>query len=435
MSPPDNSRSAAIRAVIADFLGQRVEAKIADVEKDKKLDDDAKRQQKRTKLREQFVFNTWLEDAARRVGQIQAVTHSLKAIHPDAKGSSLFREPRSLTPLKELGSHALGLVFDVDVVGNAAALDIYKFLKLEVQGRSLMSLAIEGDADLGVALSPDADIAHAWMTAFAGLVRSCGQFSSHTQAKQIYWPVAGDPHDDAGFHLLAPLYPTSLIQRFYETLQDDRFGDGAKVARAARKAGEWHERPVREYPNLAIQKLGGSNQQNISQLNSERRGDNCLLASLPPVWQSPTIKPVLNVASLFDVFRWRREVRALAAHLRRYLESDPARNKETRERRNELVEALLDELMQFTAEVQTLAAGWSADPACDLPSHQIAWLDPEGTDAASTDMIDRIASDFAHWLNAQFRNPLPMGDPEYLHWRKQARELFKEAEREGAYEQ
>lgn len=435
MSPPDNSRSAAIRAVIADFLGQRVEAKIADVEKDKKLDDDAKRQQKRTKLHEQFVFNTWLEDAARRVGQIQAVTHSLKAIHPDAKGSSLFREPRSLTPLKELGSHALGLVFDVDVVGNAAALDIYKFLKLEVQGRSLMSLAIEGDADLGVALSPDADIAHAWMTAFAGLVRSCGQFSSHTQAKQIYWPVAVDPHDDAGFHLLAPLYPTSLIQRFYETLQDDRFGDGAKVARAARKAGEWHERPVREYPNLAIQKLGGSNQQNISQLNSERRGDNCLLASLPPVWQSPTIKPVLGVASLFDVFRWRREVRALAAHLRRYLESDPARNKETRERRDELVEALLDELMQFTAEVQTLPAGWSADPECNLPSHQITWLDPEGTEAVSTDMIDRMASDFAHWLNAQMRDPLPMGDPEYLHWRKQARELFKEAEREGAYEQ
>jgi CRISPR-associated protein Csy1 len=138
---------------------------------------------------------------------------------------------------------------------------------------------------------------------------------------------------------------------------------------------------------------------------------------------------------MFDVFRWRREVRTLAAHLRRYLESDLARNKESRERRDELVEALLDELMQFTAEVQTLATGWSSDPRCDLPSHQIAWLDPERSDPVTSDMIDRMASDLTNWLNGQLRDPLPMGDAEYQYWRKQAREFFKEIEREGAYEQ
>jgi CRISPR-associated protein Csy1 len=70
-----------------------------------------------------------------------------------------------------------------------------------------------------------------------------------------------------------------------------------------------------------------------------------------------------------------------------------------------------------------------------LPSHQIAWLDPQGTDIDKTDMMDRMVSDFANWLNGQLREPLPMGDAEYLYWRKQARELFKEAEREGVYEQ
>jgi CRISPR-associated protein Csy1 len=29
----------------------------------------------------------WLEDAARRAGQIQLASHTLKAIHPDARGS------------------------------------------------------------------------------------------------------------------------------------------------------------------------------------------------------------------------------------------------------------------------------------------------------------------------------------------------------------
>lgn len=426
MSTQPSGRQAELRSLIADFLSARLNAKL-----EKLAEDDPKR----SELLMQFHPPTWLEDAARRVSQIQAVTHSLKPIHPDAKGSSLFREPRSLAPIKELGSHTLGTVFDADVVGNAAALDVYKFLKLEHNGRTLLNLCTEADDDLGAALNPDPTIARSWMAAFAGLAEPRGKFSSHTQAKQIYWPVGNDPHDDTGYHLLAPLYPTSLVHRFYQTLQEDRFGEAAKAAREARKAGDWHERPVREYPNLAIQKLGGTKPQNISQLNSERRGDNCLLASLPPVWQSADVKPVLNVASLFDVFRWRKEVRTLAAHLRRYLESDPTRNKETRERRDELVESLLDELMQYTAEVQTLLPGWSTDARCDLPSHQIAWLDPQGTDIDTTDMMDRMASDFANWLNGQLREPLPMGDAEYLYWRKQARELFKEAEREGVYEQ
>jgi CRISPR-associated protein Csy1 len=191
---------------------------------------------------------------------------------------------------------------------------------------------------------------------------------------------------------------------------------------------------VREYPNLAIQKLGGTKPQNISQLNSERRGDNCLLASLPPVWQSLTVKPLFGVDSMFKVFGWRRQVRTLAADLRHFLEADPDPNLETRTRRDEVVANLLDELMQFSAEVHTLDPGWSADVQCDLSPAHIAWLDPQGTDVAIADVIDRIAGDFANWLNAQLRDPLPTGDAEYLHWRKQARELFKHEERKGPNE-
>jgi len=425
MSPPDPSRSSAIRIVIAEFLQARLDAKLKELAED---------DPKRSELRVQFAPLAWLQDAARRVGQIQAVTHSLKPIHPDAKGSSLFREPQSLAALAEVGSHVLGTDFDADVVGNAAALDVYKLLKLEYDGRSLLSLAVDADTDLGSALSGDPTTARNWMAAFAGLAAPRSQFTSHTLAKQIYWPVGSDPHDDAAYHLLAPLYPTSLVHRFYLTLQEDRFSEAAKAAREARKTNASHERPVREYPNLAVQKLGGTKPQNISQLNSERRGDNCLLASLPPVWQSLTVKPLFKVESLFKVFGWRKEVRLLAGHLRRFLEADPARNQETRQRRDELVDALLDEFMQFTAEVHTLDAGWSADPQCELPPVHCAWLDPDAAGAIQDDLIDRIASDFANWLNAQLRDPLPMGDPEYLYWRKLARDLFKQEEREGAHD-
>lgn len=424
MSLANPVRSTAIRAVILEFLKQRFDSKV------EKLEDN---DPKRAELRLQFVPESWLDDAARRVGQIQAVTHSLKPIHPDAKGSSLFCEPDQLPTLQELGSHALGGHFDADVVGNAAALDVYKFLKLEHQGQSLLQMAVAADADLGAALHPDPATAQAWMKAFAGLAQARGKLSSHTQAKQVYWPVGANPHSDDSYHLLAPLFPTSLVHRVYQTLQDDRFSEAAKAAREARKAGVWHDRPVREYRDLAIQKLGGTKPQNISQLNSERRGDNCLLASLPPVWQSEDVKPLLNTDTLFKPFARRPEVRTLVKHLRGYLGLDPKNNLASRVHRDDIVEAVLDEFLQFSAELQTLEPGWAADPRCDLPTLHCAWLDPDDPGSPQVpELIDGMADAFGHWLNSQLREPLPMGDPEYLHWRGQAREAFKAAEREGA---
>ncbi len=416
MSTSPTKRQIELRLLIENFLSERLKVKLENLTAD---------DPKRDALREQFVLTTWLEDASRRVAQIQAVTHSLKAIHPDAKGSSLFCNPRSLYPIKEVGSHCLGAIFDADVVGNAAALDVYKFLKLTYEEQTLLTLALSADIDFDAALNDDSNTAQAWMAAFAGLVAPRNKFNSHTQAKQIYWFIGDDPHDDAGYHLLAPLYPTSLVHRIYQTLQDDRFSEAAKEARQARKDGKWHERPVREYPNLAVQKLGGTKPQNISQLNSERRGDNYLLAALPPLWQALPVKPLFNVTSLFDVYQRRREVRRLIKDFHSFLEGNPIANQATRMQRDEFLSALLDELIQFTAEMQTLASGWSKDPSCKLLPLHCAWLDPEVSDANTDEVIEGIASGFAHWLNDRLRS-LSVGDSEFLYWRKLANDQLME---------
>ena len=430
MSLPNPQRSTAIRSVITEFLQQR---------RDDKLEKLAADDPKRPELIEQFVYATWLADAARRVAQIQAVTHSLKPIHPDAKGSSLYREPSSLTAVAEVGTHCLGTSYDADVVGNAAALDVYKFLKLSFEGRSLLELCLLGDPDLAQALSDNSAEAAAWIDAFAGLAAPRGKPRSHTQAKQLYWLAGTNAHDDQAFHLLAPLYPSSLVHRVYLQLQDDRFSDDAKAARAARKDGSHHPRPVREYPDLAIQQLGGTKPQNISQLNSERRGNNCLFSSLPPLWQSAEVRPLLGLSSLFKVFGRRREVQRQARDLRRFLEAMPSANVDTRRQVNNWVNGLIDELLQFCAEQRTLAPSWTLSADCELPAAQRRWLDPEAAEPApglaamaTEDAIAQVAADFARWLNAQLRDPLPVGDPEFLYWRKLAREQFELHEREAA---
>ncbi|MDH4482977.1 MAG: type I-F CRISPR-associated protein Csy1 [Rhodoferax sp.] len=423
---PDLGRVASLQLLIEQFLSERLNGKL-----EKLAPDDPKR----TELQAQFIPAIWLDDAARRVVQIQAVTHSLKPIHPDAKGSSLYREPATLHPSAAVGTHSLGKAFAADVVGNAAALDVYKFLKLSHDGHSLLELAVQGDADLTAALTDNTVLAQQWMAAFASLAEARGTASSHTNAKQLYWLVGNGAHDDGAFHLLAPLYPTSLVHRVYQQIQDDRFSEDVKAARAARKAGNYHSRPVREYPQLAIQKLGGTKPQNISQLNSERRGDNCLLASIPPIWKSEDVRPLLRVSSLFKVYGRRRAVAQQARALRLFLQGDPPRNKPTRRQVQEWVQSLIDELVLFQAELFTLAPGWSQADECRLSAGQRAWLDPLGQALGAMDQddgADTVAADFARWVNAQLRDPLPVGDREFLEWRKLAAEQLAAHEREAA---
>ena len=418
-------RQAALHSLISAFLAERLSSKL-----DKLDPDDPKRQE----LLQQFQPTTWLEDAARRAGQIQAVTHSLKPIHPDAKGTNLYCPPAALAAVPVVGSHCLGDDFAGDVVGNAAALDVYKFLKLEHEGQTLLALAATGDADLAHALSGDPAQAQAWMAAFASLTAPRGQLASHTLAKQLYWPVDTDVHADASYHLLAPLYASSLAHKVFDALQDDRFSDEAKAAREARKAGLYSDRPVREYRDMAVQQLGGTKPQNISQLNSERRGNNHLLASLPPVWQSVAVKPLLNTGSMFHRYSRRPLVRQHVKALVDFLKTDPNPNQATCDQRAGYVDSLLDEFFQFTAELRELEPGWSQHTDCDLSMAQAHWLDPVGAEPpVPVDLADVISRDFAGWLNAQLHAALPVGDPEFVAWRKRMSDEIDAFERESSH--
>ena len=361
---PEAGGKAGYRAAISAFLQERLQAKL-----DKLKPDDPQRDE----VIGSFAHDVWLASAAKRVEQIQAVTHSLKPIHPDARGTNLYVEPRTLPSLAELGSHALGERFVGDVVGNAAALDVYKLLKLEVTGRSLLTA------------------------------------------------------------LLAPLYASSLAHRVWQQIQDDRFSEEAKAARQARHDGLWSDRPVREYPQLAVQQLGGTKPQNISQLNSERRGMNYLLSSLPPQWKVNEQRFPTHADSVFTrYFDTRPLVRQTVKALRHYLESNPNPVKDTRDHRKELVDVLVDEMVAMAAELQhALPPGWTLnDPRFSkLNDDEQTWLDalraelPEEADFANRwlamEWPDAIGTRFGNWLNARLEGQLSFSDIEFREWKKE----------------
>ena len=414
------------REAIHAFLQERLNAKLEKL----KADEDGKR----TELIAQHQPAAWLDDAARRVQQIQAVTHSLKPIHPDARGTNLYVEPRTLPPLAELGSHALGERFVGDVVGNAAALDVYKLLKLEVNGCSLLTALLAHDPDALAALHTEPVQAEKLRDAFVSLTQPRAEGpSSHTLAKQLYWLTGTDACDDSHYTLLAPLYATSLAHAVHAQVQEDRFGEANKAARQARRERKMHDGVFHDYPGLAVQNMGGTKPQNISQLNSERRGMNYLLSSLPPQWQASAVRLPVHAASVFDrLFIARPEVRRTVRALRVFLESNPDANLATRERREELLDALVDELVSLAAELQQiLPPGWSRDDErfADLHRSEQLWLDPlraeqpDEADFASEwlQMVwpAAVGQRFANWLNAQLRGKLPVGDVEARAWQKE----------------
>ncbi|MFC0269489.1 type I-F CRISPR-associated protein Csy1 [Kushneria aurantia] len=391
------------------------------------------------KLQQQFEPQTWLADAAKRVSQLQVVTHSLKAIHPDAKGTNLYVEPGQLERDALVGSHCLPADFEGDVVGNAAALDVYKFLKLQWQGRSLLERALEGDKALVEALSDDRAMAQSWVQAFANIVEPKGAPSSHARGKQLYWLVGDEPGDDTNYRLLAPLYATALAHPFHARLSEARFGEHAKAGRKARRDDVGFEDGYADYPNLAIQKFGGTKPQNISQLNSERGGQNYLLPSLPPHWASREITAPLRTESVFPRFGRRTPVRHLVNDLvswmRQNLREDekrqrqgkaPRKTVQDRNLHNDLVASLADELLLFTFELHRLPAGWSADADCRLVPAEQYWLDPGRAELDTefdsarrqSQWHEEIAERVARWLRHAIdrRVKAGLGDPEHDFW-------------------
>lgn len=425
--PLASPAAAALRTSIERFLQERLDAKLKPLPPD---------DPKRATLQSQFAREIWIADAARRAGQIQAVTHVLKATHPDARGTSFWRTPSDLNQNPWVGSHCLHDDFAGDVVGNAAALDVYKFLRVAHDGSTLLDRMQAADPDLLAALSDDAVQAQSWVEAFVGIAQQRGKPASHTQAKQLYWLVGDDPRANANFHLLAPLHASSLAHEVYQTINEDRFGEAAMAARQARREGAFSDIAVHEYPHLAVQKLGGTKPQNISQLNSERGGSNYLLASLPPLWETSDLQAPLRMKDAMQAFGRQREVRRLVAELAAFLKADPGKTYETRDSRDEWTDQLIDELLHYGNLVQhAVPPGWSADEDCDLPEHQRLWLDPHRAleDKEFDDKwramqwVGGVYNNFAKWLNGRLTKlaGLPVGDPEDRHW---AREFKNEQE-------
>jgi CRISPR-associated protein Csy1 len=431
MGQGDPNRVSGFRSVMEEFLKEQLEPKLKQIlNKLEKEEDPEKRvelSEKRDSLVEEYGLRSWVEKAAALVVHIDAATHILKATDSHAKGTNLYCPPASLTPLEEVGSCHLDESFAVDFTNNSARFVLYKFLSLEYEGVPLFKWFKIHDKDLCEAIGC-ADSISDHCSTFGSISELGNKLASHERMKQIYWLTGEDPVEDADFTILAPMYSSSLAHEVYGRISEHKYSDNTKAARAAKRKNEYCEYGIHEYPHLGIQKLGGTKPQNVSQLNSERGGRNYLLASLPPVWMSRSVRPPYGRRPLFEQFGLRRDTQAVLKRFQGFLESDPPANMTTRIRRDEYLDQLLGEFSLYCGDLHALDPCWSADPKCSLVECEVMLLDPGryARDAdfaarfrekyASRDWTKDISNRFANWLNGALGGKLPLEDAEQVFW-------------------
>ncbi|HAT6805026.1 TPA: type I-F CRISPR-associated protein Csy1 [Citrobacter freundii] len=408
----------ALSAFIAEYIAGRRQTKLEEFDKKAAKRSDTESVMlaaERRELELRYEPKVWLTDAAKRAGQINLVTHAAKFTHGDSKSSSIFNEVVAQDGYLSSSSIS-GLEADAD--GNAAVMYVAKLLQRQVEGGdSLLASLKRGDHSALAEFTDSTTQLNDWVTGFSRILTPKAPVS-HRLAKQGYFPV------DGGYHLLSPLFATSLAHVMHQKMIAMRFGDEAKAIRKARREKTWHPTPLTIFPDSAEMHFGGSNTQNISYFNKLRDGRIRLLSCQPPQWtqveKTPTeIRSIFKFGEEFDRKAYGIVQRMLAVVKR------PGNNIKIRDGRDECLDQLIDLLFDVSTKLQREEwQNWTLN--CPLlKSHQQLWLDPWRTKTDETFRLERekddwqagIVEDFALWLNARLRRGLPdVGEVEKRVW-------------------
>lgn len=382
---------------IRDFLQERKEKWLKDrIKKAKTMEAEHVLQQEAT---ERFSLAYWLPDAAKRAKQLKLSSHPVKFTHPDIKASTILTKGERRNNGFLRTGNIICKTHD-DVFGNAAALDVYKFLMLILHdGKTILqhlldnSELIQQQFDLPTA---------SFMEISTGLLaiknEQVDKEKTHGLIKQVYFPIDEAKED---YHLLSILTPSKNLYELKNRIQQLHYSEETKVARAARKKAEVCDHGYAEIYNLTAIGFGGTKPQNISVLNNQNGGIAYLLASVPPVLDKRRTQP-----PKYDFFKdslWLNGYKELFEHLHKALKNEYI-NRHTKRNANYWRKQIIFQIIDDSWKVRYLEAGWSlSDNYQRLPKIQKLWLDQKyreqrENDTENVEWLVDIKASIARWI-------------------------------------
>ena len=375
---------------IQTFLNERKELWLKD--RVKKAENDVERAELQQQADDRFSLKEWLPDAAKRVSQLSMVSHPSKFSHPSAKTSSVIAQVKSAQDgyLRSGNVH-----YPLDVFGNAAAMDVYKFLSLNLAEDYTVLTGFEHDhEDLKSLIEKSSLNFTSLKQAF--LVIKNDDTSSKTDhlVKQVYFPIA-----DTEYHLLSILTPSGLIARLKLAIDQLRFSEATKEAKEKRKKNEHDAIGYADIFDLTVTAYGGTQPQNVSVLNSQNAGRAYLLSSCPPILEKRTVR--LPSIDFFAQCLYRKNYQDSFLQLHKFMQLD-LNNIDIRTAIRNLIQFVIDQVLLKGFKIRDYyPEGWSQQEYyASLPKLQRVWLDSMYIEQRENDSEWRneLSEDIARWI-------------------------------------
>lgn len=364
-----------------------------------------------------FSLENWLPSAAKRAGQMAISSHPCTFSHPSSRKNKngyvtpviAKAERQADGYLRSGNTHA-----DADALGNAAALDVYKFLSVITEdGRTVLE-HVGQDSGLGKSLlNINTESYDSLKNGFMAMASANATMVTSSKIKQVYFPV------DEGYHQLSILSNSGMIFELRKRIDALRFSDTVKEGRELRRNNTYSESGYSEIYNITTIGYGGTKPQNVSVLNNQNGGKAHLLLSVPPMLeqrevQFPTKDFFIQSLRFYDcrdilkrldkVFKIEREGQI------------PLDN--VRKGRDRCLGDLLDVILQKMMALREVSNQQYWPETSRLRDWQKLWLCEQHKDQRlqEEDWLNTLCEQIARWIANAYKNsnkhPVMLGEAE-----------------------
>ena len=371
---------------------------------------------------EKYALENWLLDASQRAKQLSLTSHPAKFVHPNAKTSSIIANAKKDNDgLLRSGN----IEIDLDVFGNAAALDVEKFLRVKLQDNKTIFHHLEQNTDvikqqLQTKNTNFEDIRNGFMK-----MKLSDLEQTSEKIKQVYFPV------DEDYHLLSILNASSIIYKLKQRVNELRFSEENKILREELKKVKPAEikGEITDIFGLTAIGYGGTQAQNISILNAQNRGFSLLLSSMPPILEKRQVQPPKT--DFFDNCLWGGLFKRDFEQFHEVL-NWRKNNKEVRDMRDDIVLNSITKLKRLIDNIREIKVRWSDGETYNNLDHwQKIWLDNQYVEIRkderqNEDYLTKVQSYFANWFigyyKASTKNNKLLGDDDIEQIKKTIKE-------------
>lgn len=381
-----------------------------------------------------FSLEVWLPNASARAGQISMATHPCTFSHPSARKNkngyvtSIVAE----TEYRSDGFLRSGNVkVSSDALGNAAALDVHKFLNLVMpDGQTLMG-HIQEDSQLAKSLLKIKSKSYEILKdEFLEMIHISSESVTSSKIKQVYFPVEED------YHQLSILSNSGMIYHLRKRLDKIRFGEdeeekkALKELREKRKTNRFSEDGFAEIYNLTTIAYGGTKPQNISVLNSQNGGKAQLLNAMPPELQKRSV--YFPKANFFNESMDLWKLKDIFNSLHTLYRVRDYSNIMMRDAKRYHYESLIEKVIERMWAVRLVADEQYYEKTSRLISYQKIWLCPEYEEKREKEdgWLDKVMEDIGSWIVQSYKKSLGKSAIE-INGKEELIDIKKSIERQG----